>query len=288
MRKTDYAVRRVNICRTTFISFLISQSINMKPIVFLLWLLFTGFAEGYKLAQSSNELAALTPDQCDENDSQSKHSSDAPKKNPLKMDGKGKVKAFSIAQKAAKEAKDASDAQMEAGEAAARQVKQQLADKAQAAAKAAEAALAGKQQIVEQLEAEVREGELVVQEETTLLQTTQATSASAGLAAKQAADQLKTITQAVKNAQENVVNSELVANGAQQELAEKQQLVDAAKKRVELLLRQLEVARADYKTTKNAAEKATCAAQEARQRATRERRRAELRHLLRLKRGRTH
>jgi len=54
----------------------------------------------------------------------------------IKMDGKTKIKASSIAQKAAKEAKDASDAQMEAGEAAARQVKQQLADKALAAAKA--------------------------------------------------------------------------------------------------------------------------------------------------------
>jgi len=111
--------------------------------------------------------------------------------------------------------------------------------------------------------------------------------AAAGQAAKQAADQLNTITLAVKNAQDNVVNSEHVASGAQQELGEKQQLVEAAKKRVELLLRQLEVARVDFKNTKNAAEKAACAAQEARHRATRERRRAELRHLLWLKRGRT-
>ncbi|XP_039494462.1 uncharacterized protein CG45076 [Drosophila santomea] len=259
---------------------------KIAPIAFLLFFLCSDLSVGHKLAQTSNEIAGLMSDnQCDDNSasSTSKASSCG-----IKMDGKSKMKASSIAQKAAKEAKDASDAQLDAAEAAARQVKQQLADKAEAAAKAAEAALAGKQQIVEQLESEVREGELVVQEESALLQTTQATFAAAGQAAKQAADQLNTITQAVKNAQENVLNSEQVANGAQQELGEKQQLVDAAKKRVELLLRQLEVARVDFKNTKSAAEKAACAAQEARQRATRERRKAELRHLLRLKRGHGH
>ncbi|EDV49941.1 uncharacterized protein LOC6552900 [Drosophila erecta] len=258
---------------------------EIAPIAFLLFFLFSYLSAGHKLPQSSIDTAGLISDQRGDN---SPLSNSGGGSCGIKMDGKSRMKASCIAQKAAKEAKEASDAQLEAGEAAARQVKQQLADKAQAAAKAAEAALAGKQQIVEQLESEVREGELVVQEESALLQTTQATFAAAGQAAKQAADQLNTITQAVKNAQENVINSEQVASGAQQELSEKQQLVVAAKKRVELLLRQLEVARADFKNTKGAAERAACAAQEARQRATRERRKAELRHLLRLKRGHTH
>ncbi|CAD6996466.1 unnamed protein product [Ceratitis capitata] len=77
------------------------------------------------------------------------------------MAGNPKQKATSIAQKAAQEAKAASDAQQAAGEAASLQVKAQLAEKAMQAAKAAEAALAGKQQIVQQLQQEVREAEAV-------------------------------------------------------------------------------------------------------------------------------
>ncbi|EDW24385.1 GL24119 [Drosophila persimilis] len=198
----------------------------------------------------------------------------------INMSGVGKQKTSNIAQKAAQEAKDASDSQILAAEDAARHVKQQLADKALAAANAAEAALAGKQQIVEQLESEVHEGELVVQEEGAALQTTQSTAAAAAQAADMAGIQVKTVSEAVKNAQANVANSEVVSNGAQQELSEKQQLVEAAKKRVELLIKQLECAKNDFKKTKKLAEKAACAAQEARQRASRERRRVELRDKL--------
>ncbi|KAM8706628.1 hypothetical protein ACLKA7_010830 [Drosophila subpalustris] len=194
---------------------------------------------------------------------------------------KPKHRASSIAIKAAQEAKAASDAQLPAAENAAHQVIIQLADKALAAAKAAEAALAGKQQIVEQLETEVREGELVVQEEAASLQNSQGNCNAAAQASQQAGVQLKTLAEAVKNAQANVHNSDQAANGAQQELAEKQQLVEAAKKRVELLLRQLDIARSDFKNTKKAAEHAACAAQEARQRAARERRMAEIREKLR-------
>ncbi|XP_017873637.1 PREDICTED: plectin [Drosophila arizonae] len=189
-------------------------------------------------------------------------------------------KASCIAMKAAQEAKAASDAQLPAAENAALQVKIQLADKALAAANAADAALAGKLQIVEQLESEVREGELVVEEEMGSLQATQSNCNAAAQAAKQAGVQLKTLGEAVKNAQANVINSEHAANGAQQELTEKQQLVEAAKKRVELLLRQLDAARTDYRNTQKAAERAACAAQEAKQRATRERRKAEIRSKL--------
>lgn len=190
-------------------------------------------------------------------------------------------KASCIAMKAAQEAKAASDAQLPAAESAALQVKIQLADKALAAANAADAALAGKLQIVEQLESEVREGELVVEEETSLLQASQLNCKAASQAAREAGLQLKTLGEAVKNAEANVMNSGQAARGVQQELSEKQQLVDAAKKRVELLLQQLDAARTDFKTTQKAAERAACAAQEARQRASRERRKAEIRMKLR-------
>ncbi|XP_030556280.1 plectin [Drosophila novamexicana] len=189
-------------------------------------------------------------------------------------------KASCIAMKAAQEAKAASDAQLPAAENAAHQVKMQLADKALAAANAAEAALAGKKQIVDQLESEVREGELVVQEESGSLQASQGNCNAATQAARQAGLQVKSLSDAVKNAQANVLNSEQAANGAQQELIEKQQLVEAAKKRVELLLRQLDGARTDFRNTQKAAERAAGAAQEAKQRASRERRMAEIRFKL--------
>ncbi|XP_030369518.1 uncharacterized protein LOC115620430 [Scaptodrosophila lebanonensis] len=198
----------------------------------------------------------------------------------INLGSSSKRKATNIAQKAAQEAKAASDAQVSAAESAARQVKTQLAEKAGAAAKAAEAALAGKQQIVDQLESEVREAELVVQEQGSSLQNTQCNCNAAAKAAKQSGIQLKTLTEAAKNAQENVQNSEQAASGAQQELSEKQQLVEAAKNRVEQLLRQLDSARTDFKKTKQAAENAACAAQEAKQRAVRERRMAEVREKL--------
>lgn len=88
----------------------------------------------------------------------------------------------------------------------------------------------------------------------------------------QATAQLKTLTGAVQTAQANVGNSEQAAQGAQQELAEKTQLMEAAKNRVEQLLRQLSAARSDYGNTKNAAYKASQAAHEAKVNAARNRR----------------
>lgn len=75
--------------------------------------------------------------------------------------------------------------------------------------------------------------------------------------------QLKTLTGAVQTAQANVGNSEQAAQGAQQELSEKTQLMEAAKNRVEQLLRQLSAARTDFTSTKQAAYKASSAAHEA-------------------------
>lgn len=194
-----------------------------------------------------------------------------------------KGKAFSIAAKAAQEAKAASDAQMPAAENAAQLVKVQLAEKAVAAAKAAKAALAGKQQIVEQLDMEVREGELAVRDENAYLQCAQGNCEAASLAAKQAGLQLKALKEAMASAKSNVENSEQASNGAEQEVLKKQQLVEAAKSRVEILLRQLDSAQNDYRATKKAAERACSAAQEAKLQAARQRRMVEvfckLRHI---------
>ncbi|TMW53844.1 hypothetical protein DOY81_001129, partial [Sarcophaga bullata] len=190
----------------------------------------------------------------------------------------GSKKAISIAQKAAQEAKAASEAQQEAGQAASRQVKMQLAEKAMQAAKAAEAALAGKQEMVETLEQEVREAEIVLQEQSASLQNAQQNVQAAMQAYQQAQSQFKTLTTAVQIAQSNVGNAEQAANGAQQELNEKNQLMEAAKCRVDQLMRQLNVARTDFASTKQAAYKAICAAREAEANAQRNRRHMMQRH----------
>ncbi|XP_034485750.1 uncharacterized protein CG45076-like isoform X3 [Drosophila innubila] len=185
-----------------------------------------------------------------------------------------KAKASNIAQKAAQEAKAANDAQMAAADAAAAQVKSELADKALQSARAAEAALAGKQQIVEQLQSEHTEAQAVVQEVTNSLQNTQTNAAAASDAAVEAKNQVNYLKRLVQAAIANLGQIENVSNGAQQELAEKTQLLEAAKHRVETLGLQLEAAKQDFEKTKKAAYKAACAAVEAKQKAQRNRRRS--------------
>lgn len=190
--------------------------------------------------------------------------------------GDPRAKASNIAQKAALEAKAANDAQLAAADAAAAQVKCELAERALQSARAAEAALAGKQQIVEQLEAENAEAVAVVQDVTNSLANTQANAVAANEAACEARTQLDRLKAIVKTSATNLNKIENVANGAQQELAEKTQLLEAAQNRVTSLCRQLEVAKQDFEKTKKAAYKAACAAVEAKQKAQRTRRMIQL------------
>ncbi|KMZ05955.1 uncharacterized protein LOC6729668 [Drosophila simulans] len=186
--------------------------------------------------------------------------------------GNSKQAASNIAQKAAQEAKKASDTQAPAALAAARQVKHHLAEKAIAAAKAAEAALAGKQQLMEQLQDEVHEAEIIVQEEAYSLVGSQSNVNVALATAKQCQTLLQSLRSSVKVAEEAVSNAEAAASGAQQELCEKNQLVDTARQRAEMLLQQLRSAKLDYTNTRKAAYRAACAANEAKNKAVRDRR----------------
>ncbi|XP_016952275.1 uncharacterized protein LOC108026088 [Drosophila biarmipes] len=186
--------------------------------------------------------------------------------------GNSKQTASNIALKAAQEAKKASDTQAPAALAAARQVKHQLAEKAVAAAKAAEAALAGKQQILEQLQDEVHEAEIIVQEESYSLVGSQTNLNAAVATAKQTQTLLQSLRNSVKIAEDALSNAEAAASGAQQELCEKTQLVDTARQRAEMLMQQLRSAKLDYTNTKKAAYRAACAASEARHKAVRDRR----------------
>ncbi|KAH8232411.1 hypothetical protein KR032_005800, partial [Drosophila birchii] len=180
--------------------------------------------------------------------------------------------ASNIAMQAAHDAKKAMDTQLPAAVAAARQVKLQLADRAGAAAWAAEAALAGKQQVVDQLRAEVREAEIVLQDETASMGVSQNNLNVAVCTSNQANDILQKLQDALKIAQETVSTAEAGVCGAHQELQEKNKLVEAAQHRIELLAQQLHNAKLDYDNTKKAAYRASCAAAEARQKAMRERR----------------
>ncbi|XP_022211633.2 tol-Pal system protein TolA [Drosophila obscura] len=188
--------------------------------------------------------------------------------------GNPKSKASNIAQKAAQEAKAASDSQMAAAEAAATQVKSELAERAAQSARAAEAALAGKQQIVEQLEQELAEAEAVVTEVTSSLQNTQANNIAAAAAAADSQTQVEHIKLLLQAATSNLANIEGVSQGAQTELSEKTQLLEAAKNRVQSLNKQMTEAKSDFEKTKQAAYKAACAAVEAKKKAQRMRRMA--------------
>ncbi|XP_017140140.1 uncharacterized protein LOC108154388 [Drosophila miranda] len=181
--------------------------------------------------------------------------------------GNPKSKASNIAQKAAQDAKAASDAQMSAAEAAATQVKTELAEKAAQSARVADAALAGKQQIVEQLEHEMAEAEAVVNDIMSSLQSTQANSIAAAAMATEAQSQVESLKRLLAAATANLVNIEGVSQGAQTELSEKTQLLEAAKNRVLTLGKQITDAKKDFDATKQAAYKAACAAVEAQNKA---------------------
>lgn len=83
---------------------------------------------------------------------------------------------------------------------------------------------------------------------------------------------MKALTAALQLAQAAAQNSEQAASGAQAELQSKTQLVEAAKNRVEQLMKQLAVAKTDLQNTKGSAMKAVAAAHEAKTNAARNRR----------------
>lgn len=171
-----------------------------------------------------------------------------------------------LAAQAAQEAKQASDEMASAVKIASDRIKLEYADKAASAARAAEAVLASKQQMLQQLEMEVREGEAVVQEETAELCAAETHSALAMKTYQQAKEALNLLMSSIKMSRVNLDNSDMVAAACQQFVADKSALMNAAQKRVQLLLHQLAEARADHAKTKKAADKAECAANEAKQR----------------------
>lgn len=89
--------------------------------------------------------------------------------------------------------------------------------------------------------------------------------------------QLKTLTNAVRTAKSNTANAQAAASGAQRSLREKEELLEAAKRRVDELSNQLRSAQQDLVNTNRAAAKANAAAHEAKVNARNKRRLANLR-----------
>ncbi|KAH8344166.1 hypothetical protein KR084_006971 [Drosophila pseudotakahashii] len=193
-------------------------------------------------------------------------SSGSQPKKQLRHQGNAKQRSSGIAVQAANEAKKANEDMASAVKVAADKIKNEYADKASAAAKAAEAVLAGKGQVLEQLEAEVREAEMVVQEENQELITAEANAMLANKAHNLGQQELKTLTISHKLAKDNRDTSDQVYAVWQQSLSDKSALLEAAQRRVSVLMRQLSDARIDFEKTKKAALNAARAAQEAKQR----------------------
>lgn len=181
-------------------------------------------------------------------------------------------KATNIAQHAAQEAVHAYGTQQCAAAEVAHQVKLQLADKALIAAKAAEAALAGKQQMVDQLESELCESESALQQEKGSIANTQSHVQAIIRTAQQTQHLLEALQSIVKLAEENLACARAAVNGGQHELAEKASLIDAAQRRVDSLIKLLKQARAELDCIKKSTYKAICAAAEARQKVNKDRR----------------
>ncbi|XP_017845552.1 uncharacterized protein LOC108602051 [Drosophila busckii] len=210
-------------------------------------------------------LMSLYAEDSDGQESCKRTESDCKQKSPVTAK-QGKFVVTNIAAKAAQEATKANDEMASAVRVASERIKLEYAEKASIAAKAALAAMAAKHQLLQQLEMEVREAEIVVQEESHELITAEYNSQLSCRALQQAKEELKLLNAGLKLARENFDSSEQVSTVCQHSMNDKAALVEAAQNRVEMLLRQLSDARHDYNKTKSQANRAMAAATEAKRR----------------------
>ncbi|XP_008544065.1 uncharacterized protein LOC103568846 [Microplitis demolitor] len=158
--------------------------------------------------------------------------------------------------KAVQEAKAASEAQGFAAQQAAHQVKTQLADKAIRASKAAEAALSGKIALLEQLAEETKEAQIVFQDGSLELEQVRTSTNAAMRVARDSRQQLQMLTKAIKMVKTSLRNADISVQGAKRSLASKENLLEAAKKRVEDLVDRLHIAQEDLAKIRDVAMKA--------------------------------
>lgn len=169
----------------------------------------------------------------------------------------------SIAQGSADQANSAVLNQLAAAQQAAYVAQTTLAQSAIQAASTALAALAGKEVLVENLEHQVSDAHHSLEAEIAQLEISKKSAIIAKEAAAQAAKHVAVLTAALNSAQAAAEHSERAANHAEAELASQTAMVGKAKGRLDSIAQKLHAAQIDFEATKEAAGKATAAAQEA-------------------------
>lgn len=171
---------------------------------------------------------------------------------------------------AAEDAVKASDSQCQKAEAAAATVRNQMAQKAIQAARSAEAALAGKQQIVLELEAQQHEAAAAINEVAASLQNTRINAELAACVANNAQLEVDGLKGLICYAMKHLSKIQGVSCASQAAVVEKTQFLAMIRKQFECLCKKIEEAKQDVVKTKMNAYKAVCAAVEATARASKE------------------
>ncbi|KAH8289668.1 hypothetical protein KR054_009015 [Drosophila jambulina] len=177
-----------------------------------------------------------------------------------------KQRSSGIAIQAAKEAKKANDDMAPAVKAAADKIKTEYADKATAAANAADAVLFGKGQMLEQLEAEVCNARAMLEPEVQKLAAYEENDQLANKALNQSKRQLKGLINLLKSAKDKLCSIEMLMQVWDKSVQDGFAVMDAAQKRVNMLMPIHQEVLYDREKTKKAAEIAARAAEEAKSR----------------------
>ncbi|XP_044748754.1 uncharacterized protein LOC123309618 isoform X2 [Coccinella septempunctata] len=174
-----------------------------------------------------------------------------------------------IAIKAAEEAKAAEMAQYAAACQASHRVKEQLAEKAIEAAKAAQAAAAGKAALVDEIAREKEAVKVVIMELINSKNRIEQAIEGQFRALQEDKSALKVLLAALHIAQGTTTDADTVLRGIQDDLMEKERVLQCALHRTNVLTREEECARQDMQNTKCAVRKAVQSAAEAKANAMR-------------------
>ncbi|CAD7093544.1 unnamed protein product [Hermetia illucens] len=169
----------------------------------------------------------------------------------------------SIAQGSADRANSAVVKQHAAAFQAAYLVQSTLAQSALQAAATANAALVGKEVLVENLEKQNLDAISRFENEAAQLELVKKSVELTKAAAAQAAGHVATLTAALNSAQQAAEKAEQAAHDAEAELASQTEMVGKAKGHLSLIVNKLAEAQVDFEATKEAAAKATAAAEKA-------------------------
>lgn len=169
----------------------------------------------------------------------------------------------SIAQGSADKAQSAVVSQRTAGNQAAFVAKNSLAHSAIQAAATAHAALAGKEVLFKNLQSQTDKAHHILEAEISQLELAKKAASNAEESAQHAKNHISVLTAALNSAKLVSEQTKKAADEAAAELASQSAMIGESKSTLKALENQLHAARIDYEGTKQAAEKATLAAQQA-------------------------